>query len=162
MAKGTTLKVGDVAPAFDLPAYPGKRIKLSQFKGQQNVVLYFYPEDDTPGCTTEACDFRDGWLQFQQADTVVLGISPDDLASHEQFAQKFALPFPLLADTNLAVAKKYGVWGEKLNYGKKYMGIVRTTFLIDKRGEIAALWSNLRVPGHIARVSKELAQLTDQ
>jgi len=121
--------------------------------------LYFYPRDNTPGCTTEACDFRDGLPQFQQADTVVLGISTDDVASHKKFVEKFTLPFPLLADTDHAVAEKYGVWVEKSNYGKKYMGIQRTTFLINKQGKIAAIWPNVRVAGHVAKVAEALLQL---
>ena len=153
------LKVGDKAPAFELPAVPEGRIKLSQFKGQ-NVVLYFYPRDNTPGCTTEACDFRDSFAQFQQLDTVVLGISTDDVTSHQKFATKFALPFPLLADTDHAVAEKYGVWGEKSNYGKKYMGLIRSTFLIDKQGKIAAIWSNVRVAGHVAKIANAIAELS--
>ncbi|MCA9052354.1 MAG: peroxiredoxin, partial [Planctomycetaceae bacterium] len=113
---------GKAAPAFSLPAWPGgKKVSLSQFKGQQNVVLYFYPRDNTPGCTQEACDFRDNLETFQSADTAVLGVSTDSLASHEKFANKFELPFPLLADEEHAVAEKYGVWVEKSNYGKKYM-----------------------------------------
>lgn len=157
MAKVTELQVGDKAPAFDLPAFPGKRVKLSQFKGQ-NVVLYFYPHDDTPGCTIEACDFRDSLAQFQKSDTVVLGISTDDVKSHQKFAEKFTLPFPLLADTDHSVAEKYGVWGEKLNFGKKYMGIKRSTFLIGKLGKIVAMWRNVRVAGHAAHVAAELSQ----
>jgi peroxiredoxin Q/BCP len=160
MSETLSLKVGDRAPAFDLPSYPDGRIKLSQFKGEQNVVLYFYPKDDTPGCTTEACDFRDGLAQFQGADTVVLGVSPDDVASHQKFAQKFTLPFPLLADVDHAIADKYGVWGEKLNFGKKYMGIRRTTFLINKQGKIAGIWQVARVAGHVAEVAEALSQLS--
>lgn len=153
------LKVGDKAPAFELPAVPEGRIKLSQFKGQ-NVVLYFYPRDNTPGCTTEACDFRDSLEQFQHLEAVVLGVSTDDVDSHQKFATKYELPFPLLADTEHAVAEKYGAWGEKSNYGKKYMGLIRSTFLIDKQGKIAAIWLNVRVAGHVAKVAEALAQLT--
>ncbi|MDB5335887.1 MAG: Peroxiredoxin [Planctomycetaceae bacterium] len=159
MGELTPLKVGDRAPAFDLPAFPAGQIKLSQFKSKQNVVLYFYPRDNTPGCTTEACDFRDGLAQFQQADTVVLGISTDDVASHQKFVEKFTLPFTLLADTDHAVADKYGVWVEKSNYGKKYMGIQRATFLINKQGKIAAIWPNVKVAGHVAEVAEALSQL---
>lgn len=152
------LKVGDKAPAFELPAVPEGRIKLSQFKGQ-NVVLYFYPRDNTPGCTTEACDFRDSLEQFQQLEAVVLGVSTDDVDSHQKFAAKYELPFPLLADTEHLVAEKYGAWGEKSNYGKKYMGLIRSTFLIDKQGKIAAIWPNVRVAGHVAQVAEVLTQL---
>ena len=158
----STLEVGKKAPSFSLPAYPGGTIKLSQFKGEQNVVLYFYPRDSTPGCTTEACDFRNGLTQFQKADTVVLGVSTDDVASHQKFAEKFNLPFPLLADVDHAVAEKYGVWVEKSNYGKKYMGIQRSTFLINKQGKITALWSNVRVAGHVAKIAESLSQLNSK
>lgn len=159
MTDPNTLKVGDDAPAFDLPAWPAGQVKLDQFKGKQNVVLYFYPRDDTPGCTTEACDFRDNLDSIQQAGTAVLGISTDDVASHEKFAAKFNLSFPLLADTDHSTCEKYGVWGEKTNYGKKYMGIQRTTFLIDKQGKIAAIWPNVKVAGHVKAVSAAIADL---
>lgn len=158
------LAIGDKAPEFTLPAYPGEKISLKQFRGRngKNVVLYFYPRDNTPGCTTEACDFRDGLAQFQQADTAVLGISTDDVTSHQKFVEKFTLPFPLLADTDHAVAEKYGVWVEKSNYGKKYMGIQRATFLINKQGKIAAIWPNVKVAGHVAEVAESLLQLDAQ
>ena len=159
MSDPVKLEVGDKAPAFTLAAYPEGQIKLSQFKGQQNVILYFYPRDDTPGCTTEACDFRDNLARIQQADTVVLGISADDVASHAKFATKFQLPFPLLADPDHAVCEKYGVWVEKTNYGKTYLGIQRATFLIDKQGQIAATWPNVKVAGHVDAVAEALAEL---
>ena len=151
--------VGDVAPAFKLPAFPEGPIALKQFKGEKNVVLYFYPRDNTPGCTTEACDFRDNLASLRDADTEVLGVSTDTLASHEKFAGKFSLPFPLLADEDHALAEKYGVWVEKSNYGRKYMGIERSTFLIDKRGRIAAVWGNVKVAGHVAKVAEAVAAL---
>jgi len=151
--------VGAKAPGFDLRAYPEGRYKLSQFKGKQNTVLYFYPRDDTPGCTTEACGFRDQFSQFQTADTIVLGVSTDTVASHEKFATKFALPFPLLADESHELAEKYGVWVEKNMYGKKSMGIQRATFLIDKAGKIAAVWPKVKVDGHVAEVAAKLAEL---
>jgi len=159
MAVSGTVEVGAKAPAFDLPAYPEGRFKLSQFKGKQNVVLYFYPRDDTPGCTTEACGFRDNFSQFQSADTVVLGVSTDTVKSHEKFATKFSLPFPLLADESHEVAEKYGVWVEKNMYGKKSMGIQRATFLIDKSGKIAAAWPKVKVDGHVEEVAAKLAEL---
>jgi peroxiredoxin Q/BCP len=153
---------GDRAPAFSLPAYPGgKKVSLSQFKGKQAVVLYFYPRDNTPGCTQEACDFRDHLAVFDQAKTAVLGVSTDTLASHEKFAGKFELPFPLLVDEDHAVAEKYGVWGEKQLYGRKFIGMHRATFLIDKRGKIAAAWPNVRVKGHVDAVAAEVAKLDD-
>ena len=151
--------VGTKAPAFDLPAYPKGKIKLSQFKGKQNVVLYFYPKDDTPGCTTEACEFRDQLADFSSSETAVLGISCDSLESHEKFAEKFDLTFPLLSDTDHAVAEKYGVWVEKNMYGKKSMGIQRATFLIDKTGQIAAVWPRVKVDGHVAAVAAKLEEL---
>ena len=151
--------VGAKAPGFDLPTFPEGRRKLSQFKGKQNVVLYFYPRDDTPGCTTEACGFRDHIGKFQSAETVVLGVSTDTVPSHQKFADKFSLPFPLLADEDHEVAEKYGVWVEKNLYGKKSMGIQRATFLIDKLGKIAAVWPKVKVEGHVAEVAKKLAEL---
>ena len=151
--------VGDKAPSFDLPTFPKGRTKLSQFKGKQNVVLYFYPRDDTPGCTKQACGFRDEIGEFQSAETVVLGVSTDTVDSHEKFAEKFSLPCPLLADEDHAVAEKYGVWVEKNMYGKKSMGILRTTFLIDKTGKIAAVWPKVKVDGHIREVVKALEEL---
>lgn len=156
MAEETKLEVGDKAPAFDLPAFPKGRVKLSQFKGKQNVVLYFYPRDDTPGCTKEACGFRDDLPKFESGDTVVLGVSTDTVDSHQKFAEKFSLPFPLLADEDHAVADKYGVWVEKNMYGKKSMGIERATFLIDKTGKIAAIWRRVKVDGHVDEVLKSL------
>jgi peroxiredoxin Q/BCP len=152
--------VGTKAPAFDLPAFPTGRYKLSQFKGEKFVVLYFYPKDNTPGCTTEACDFRDQHVRFGK-DAVVLGISPDSVASHQKFAEKFSLPFPLLADEGHAVAEKYGVWVEKNMYGKKSMGIQRATFLIDKDGKIAAVWPKVKVAGHVAEVAAKLKELCE-
>lgn len=159
MAASGTVEIGAKAPAFDLPAYPEGRFKLSQFKGKQNVVLYFYPRDDTPGCTTEACGFRDNFSQFQSADTVVLGVSTDTVKSHEKFATKFSLPFPLLADESHEVSEKYGVWVEKNMYGKKSMGIQRATFLIDKSGKIAAAWPKVKVEGHVEEVAAKLSEL---
>lgn len=154
-----TPKIGAKAPAFDLPAFPAGRHKLSQYKGKQNVVLYFYPRDDTPGCTTEACGFRDDLKAFTAKDTVILGVSTDTVASHEKFAAKFSLPFPLLADEDHAVAEKYGVWVEKNMYGKKSMGIQRATFLIDKEGKIAAAWPKVKVEGHVAEVAEAVKKL---
>ena len=151
--------VGAKAPAFDLPAFPSGRYKLSQFKGEKFVVLYFYPKDNTPGCTTEACDFRDQHARFPDDDVIVLGISPDTVASHQKFAEKFSLPFPLLADEGHAVAEKYGVWVEKNMYGKKSMGIQRATFVIDKEGKIAAAWPRVKVDGHVAEVAAKVKEL---
>lgn len=159
MSNHSVPAVGSKAPAFDLPAFPDGRYKLSQFKGKQNVVLYFYPRDDTPGCTTEACEFRDHIGKFQLEEAVVLGVSTDSVPSHQKFAGKFSLPFPLLADENHEVAEKYGVWVEKNMYGKKSMGIQRATFLIDKLGKIAAVWPKVKVEGHVAEVAAKLKEL---
>ena len=153
-------KVGDKAPAFSRPALPdGKTVKLSDFKGR-NVVLYFYPRDMTPGCTTEACDFRDSYATFTGSDTVVLGVSTDSIDRHRKFADKYELPFPLLADEDHSLAEKYGVWVEKTNYGKKSWGVQRATFLIDKTGRIAAVWPKVKVAGHVAAVAEKVAELS--
>lgn len=156
----TPLAIGAKAPSFDLPAFPEGRHKLSQYKGKMNVVLYFYPRDDTPGCTTEACGFRDQLETFSSADTVVLGVSTDTVESHKKFAEKFSLPFPLLADVDHSIAEKYGVWVEKNMYGKKSMGIQRATFLIDKSGKIAAVWPKVKVDGHVAEVAAAIESLS--
>ena len=153
----TMPQVGKKAPAFTLPS-PNGKVSLKDQLGK-NVVLYFYPRDNTPGCTTEACDFRDQSATFDQADTVILGISTDTVASHEKFAAKFELPFTLLSDEDHAVAEKYGVWVEKNMYGKKSMGIQRATFLIDKEGKIAAVWPKVKVAGHVAEVAEKLKEL---
>lgn len=152
-------EVGSAAPAFNLAAHPEGKIRLSQFKGEKNVILYFYPRDNTPGCTTEACDFRDNIARLQSADTVVLGVSTDSVASHEKFAAKFELPFPLLADEDHAICEKYGVWVEKNMYGKVSMGVQRATFLIDKQGKIARVWPKVKVDGHVVEVAEAVAAL---
>lgn len=158
MAEAAMPQVGKRAPAFDLPAVAGGRLKLSSLKGKK-VVLYFYPKDNTPGCTTEACNFRDRHARLQSADTVVLGVSPDSVASHEKFAAKFELPFTLLSDPDHAVCEKYGVWVEKNMYGKKSMGVQRATFLIDREGKIAAVWPKVKVEGHVDEVAARVAEL---
>ena len=151
--------IGTPAPDFRLPATTDSYLSLGQFLGRKNVVLYFYPRDNTPGCTTQACDFRDSMGALNMADTVVLGISTDSIASHKGFADKFNLPFPLLADEQHEVAQKYGAWVEKSMYGKTYWGIERSTFLIDKQGKIAAKWNRVQVPGHVAAVRQAVAAL---
>jgi thioredoxin-dependent peroxiredoxin len=151
-------EVGDRAPAFTLPDQSGEPVKLSDFKGKA-VVLYFYPKDDTPGCTREACSFRDEHSALVKAGAVVLGVSPDSTASHQKFAGKFELPFPLLADTDHTVSEKYGAWGEKSLYGRKFMGITRSTFLIGKDGNVARVWPKVKVDGHVDEVRKALAEL---
>ncbi|MFM1655295.1 thioredoxin-dependent thiol peroxidase [Brevibacillus sp. B_LB10_24] len=145
------ITVGQEAPAFSLPASNGETISLDSLRGK-NVVLYFYPKDMTPGCTTEACDFRDYHPEFEKLDTVVLGVSPDDLKSHDKFIAKHDLPFVLLADTEHKVAEDYGVWTLKKMYGKEYMGIERSTFLIDKEGKIAKVWPKVKVAEHVQEV----------
>ena len=145
------VEVGQPAPDFTLSANNGQTISLHQYRGK-NVVLYFYPKDMTPGCTTEACDFRDYHPKFSQLNTVVLGISPDTVATHDKFAAKYELPFPLLADPDHEVAEAYGVWVLKNMYGKEYMGIERSTFLIDKEGNIAQVWRKVKVAGHVQEV----------
>ena len=159
-SKNDKLQVGNRAPAFELAAFPQGKVKLSQFKGEKNVVLYFYPRDNTPGCTTEACDFRDQITHFNKNETVVLGISPDKVESHEKFIAKFSLPFTLLSDPEHTIAEKYGVWVEKNMYGKKSMGIQRSTFLIDKAGKLAAIWPRVSVKGHVQAVAEKLKELS--
>lgn len=150
--------VGAKAPAFKLAANTGQTIALKDYLGK-NVVLYFYPRDDTPGCTTEACAFRDQSAKFVSAETAVLGVSTDTVESHQKFIAKYSLPFPLLADVTHEIAEKYGVWVEKNMYGKKSMGIQRATFLIDKKGKIAAIWPKVKVEGHVDEVAARLAEL---
>lgn len=154
----TLPEVGKRAPAFTLPAHPEGKIMLSKLKGK-NVVLYFYPRDNTPGCTTEACDFRDHLASVESDETVVLGVSTDSLTSHKKFADKYDLPFPLLSDEDHKICEKYGVWVEKNMYGKKSWGVQRATFLIDKTGKIAAVWPKVRVKGHVAEVAEKIAEL---
>ena len=152
------LDVGDKAPAFSLEDQSGKTVKLSDFKGK-TVVLYFYPKDDTPGCTREACAFRDEHSALRKAGAVVLGVSPDSGASHAKFAGKYGLPFPLLADTGHAVSEKYGAWGEKSLYGRKFMGIIRSTFLIDGSGKVAHVWPKVKVDGHVDQVLEAIREM---
>jgi peroxiredoxin Q/BCP len=149
------LKVGSKAPDFTAPTDGGGKVSLKDFKGK-TVVLYFYPKDNTSGCTAEACDFRDTTAQFKKKKAVVLGVSPDSVKSHDSFKSKFELPFPLLADEDHKIAEKYGVWKEKSMYGRKYMGIERTTFVIDGDGKIAAIYPKVKVAGHVAEVLEKL------
>lgn len=129
------LAIGDRAPNFKLTSDTGDQVSLASFKGKR-VIVYFYPKDDTPGCTAQACNFRDQFAEFRNQDAVVIGISPQDTKSHQKFKTKYKLPFILLSDPDHAVAEKYGVWGEKSLYGKKYMGIIRSHFVIDEKGKI--------------------------
>jgi len=142
---------GEKAPDFSLPDASGKVVELTGFKGKR-VVLYFYPKDDTPGCTIEACGFRDMSADFEERGVAVLGISPDDEKSHTAFASKYKLPFTLLADVGAKIASKYGVWVEKSMYGKKYMGIARTTFIIGKDGKIEKIFEGVKPEGHNSEV----------
>lgn len=150
---------GDKAPAFSALDDNGTTLTLRQFKGRP-LVLYFYPKDDTSGCTTEACGFRDHWKAVQKTGAVVLGVSPDGVASHQKFRAKYQLPFPLLADTDHAVAEAYGVWGKKSMYGRTYFGILRTTFLIDAKGRIARVFEKVKPKGHAEEVLAALADLS--
>ncbi|WP_018921894.1 thioredoxin-dependent thiol peroxidase [Salsuginibacillus kocurii] len=143
-----TVEKGEQAPDFTLPANNGENVSLSDFRGK-NVVLYFYPKDMTPGCTTQACDFRDRHEEFENLDTVILGVSPDPVNRHEKFIDKHGLPFLLLADEEHEAAEAYGVWQLKKNFGKEYMGIVRSTFIIDKEGKLNYEWRKVKVEGHV-------------
>jgi thioredoxin-dependent peroxiredoxin len=150
------LKVGEPAPDFSLDTYDGKPVSLGDFRDKQSVVLYFYPKDDTPGCTKEACAFRDLSSDFAAKNAVILGVSPDDVESHIAFRDKFSLPFPLLADPDHSVAESYGVWKERNRDGRTFMGIERTTVIIGKDGQIKKLWPNVSVDGHVDEVLSAL------
>jgi len=143
--------VGKRAPAFTLPSSTGDRVRLTALKGQP-VVLYFYPKDNTPGCTSEAQDFQAALTAFQKNEAVVLGISPDGIESHGKFAEKLGLRFPLLSDTDHRVCEKYGVWVEKNMYGRTFWGVRRATFLVDGAGKVARVWPRVKVKGHVAEV----------
>ncbi len=145
------LKAGNKAPDFKLKSDAGETISLKDYKGRK-VILYFYPKDMTSGCTAEACDFRDNIKKFEKKNTVVIGVSADDTASHVKFKDKYKLPFTLLSDESKKMLKDYGVWQEKSLYGKKYMGIVRTTFVIDEKGKIEKVFDKVKVDGHIAEL----------
>jgi peroxiredoxin Q/BCP len=142
---------GQEAPDFELTSDSGERVRLSQFRGQ-SVVLYFYPKDDTPGCTTQACGIRDSYDDFTERDAVVLGVSPDEESSHVKFKHKYELPFTLLADPDHKVSEQYGVWGERNFAGRKYMGIERSTFLIDSEGRVAKVMRRVKPDTHVEKV----------
>ena len=148
-----TAVVGELAPDFSLEGSTGETITLSNYRGK-NVVLYFYPKDMTPGCTTQACDFRDQHESFAGLNAVILGVSPDPLKRHEKFIEKYDLPFVLLADEEHQVAEAYDVWQLKKNFGKEYMGIERTTFIIDKEGRVVKEWRKVKVKGHVEEALK--------
>jgi peroxiredoxin Q/BCP len=150
------VKEGAPAPDFSLPSTSGETISLADFKGKQSVVLYFYPKDSTPGCTVEACSFRDNLDAIQAAGAAVLGVSPDSVKSHANFTQKQELNFPLLADTEKVLAQQYGVWVEKKQYGRTFMGIERSTFLIDEHGTIKKIWRKVSPKSHVAEVLEAL------
>jgi peroxiredoxin Q/BCP len=150
------LQAGAEAPSFKLPASTGETVDLSKFKGKSRVVLYFYPRADTPGCTTEACGFRDAIAAYRKLNVPVFGISPDPIEDVRKFAEKFDLNFPLLADADHAVTEAYGVWQEKSMYGKKYMGALRTTFIIGKNGTIEHVFEKVKPEGHDQQVLEYL------
>ncbi len=149
---------GDVAPDFTMPTDGGGSVSLSELKGKP-VVLYFYPKDDTPGCTKEACGFRDAQADFSGIGATVIGVSKDSVAKHDKFKAKYDLNFPLASDEDGSVCEAYGTWVEKSMYGRKYMGIDRATFLIDGAGKIAKVWRKVKVPGHVEEVAAALKSL---
>ena len=152
------LKEGNKAPDFTAIDQNAKKVKLSSFKGKKNIVLYFYPKDMTPGCTTQACNFRDQHKKFK--NTVVLGVSIDSTERHKKFIEKYNLPFTLIADVDKKVVQKYGVWQEKKLYGKTFMGIVRSTFIIDKTGKIQKIFPKVKVKTHIEEVLSALKEIS--
>ena len=151
------IKEGNKAPDFTALDQDGKKVKLSSFRDKKNIVLYFYPKDMTPGCTTQACDFRDQQKSFKS--TVILGVSIDSQERHQKFIEKYDLPFTLLADVDKKVVQKYGVWQEKKLYGKTFMGIVRSTFIIDKTGTVRKIFVKVKVKNHIEEVLNALKEL---
>ena len=150
------IKAGDKAPEFTLPSTEGRDISLKDYLGKKTVVLYFYPKDHTPGCTKEACDFRDLFRKFSSKDAVILGVSLDGPVSHRKFIQKHDLPFPLLSDEDKKVSSAYGVYKEKKLYGRTFWGIVRTTFVIGPNGRILAIYPKVKVEGHVEEVLASL------
>jgi peroxiredoxin Q/BCP len=154
-----TVEIGKKAPAFKLPASTGGEIALKDFAGEKIVVLYFYPKDLTSGCTAEACDFRDMQGELAKLGAAILGVSPDPLKDHAKFIEKHALNFPLLADVEKIVCEQYGVWVEKSMYGRKYMGVERSTFVIGKDGRVARLWRKVKVAGHAREVLEAVRAL---
>lgn len=158
MPKSSVPEAGKTAPAISLSDQDGNKVSLADFAGKW-VVVYFYPKDDTPGCTTEACEFTDSLKQYEKLNAVVLGISPDSVESHKKFAQKHGLKITLLADPGRKVLEKYGAYGEKMMYGKPVVGVIRSTFLIDPKGKIAHVWPNVKAAGHAQQVAEKLAEL---
>ncbi len=152
----TDISVGMQAPRFALKDQNGKLVRLRDFRGKK-VVLYFYVRDDTPGCTKQACSFRDGLTKLTAQGAVVLGVSPDSYDSHQRFAGKYSLTFPLLVDEKARTARKFGVWGKKNMYGRTYYGVIRSTFIIDERGKVKKEYRRVKVDGHLDRILKDLA-----
>ena len=152
------LAVGDKAPDFELEDDGGKRVKLSDFRGQP-VVLFFYPEDDTPGCTAQSCSFRDTFSEFEELDAIVMGVSPDPVDSHRAFKRKYKLPFYLLSDPGNEVARKYGSFGKKLLYGKEVVGTIRSSIVVDAKGRVASIHRNVRTEGNGARMVEAVKAL---
>lgn len=150
------IEEGKPAPDFELQSDSGETVRLSDFRGKP-VVLYFYPKDDTPGCTTEACEFRDAYDRYREQGIEILGVSPDDVASHEKFKSKYELPFTLLADPGHTTVEAYGVWGERSFAGRKYMGVNRSTFIIDQDGNVVRAMLGIKPAGHAAAVLEQLA-----
>ncbi len=153
----TEFIAGAKAPDFSLAAQDGKKYSLKDFKGKK-VVLYFYPKDDTSGCTAEACSFRDNLSSVKKKGAVILGVSPDPVKSHEKFSGKYGLNFPILSDESKKMLTDYGVWQEKSMYGRKYLGVVRTTFIIDEKGKITHIFNKVKVEGHTDEVLKALSE----
>lgn len=156
MGQNPNLSVGQLAPTFDLPSDQGQNITSEQLSGAP-YIIYFYPKDMTSGCTTQACDFRDNLARLTTLGYQVIGVSPDPVTSHHKFRDKHQLNFPLLADTEQSLAQAYGVWREKTNYGKTYMGIVRSTFVVDAQGTITHIYDNVRAKGHVDKLLKDLS-----
>lgn len=152
------IEVGKKAPAISLLDGEGIKRTLKEFSGKK-IVVYFYPKDNTSGCTAESCDFKDAFPKFREKESVIIGISPDSVESHKKFAEKYELPFILLSDEDKKVLQKYGVWQEKSMYGKKYMGVVRTTVLIDQNGIIRKIYPKVKVKGHVEQVAKDIEEI---
>ena len=152
------LNVGDKAPSFELGDHEGKQHKLDDYRGGW-LVVYFYPKDDTPGCTKEACGFRDSLADFADLDAAVLGVSADDASAHQEFAKKYELNFPLLVDPDKSMLEAYGAWGEKTRFGKTHLGVNRITYVIDPDGNVAKVWSAVKADGHADEVRTALAEL---
>ena len=152
------LNEGDKAPDFSVKDDKGNDVSLQDFRGKK-LVLYFYPKDDTTGCTAEACDFRDNLARIKREDAIVIGVSPDSEKKHAKFKTKYELTFPLLADEEKKIVNDYGVWKEKSMYGRKYMGVERTTFIIDEKGKIAKIFPKVKVAGHVDEVLAALAEM---